>query len=209
MEKVLKLSKSVLLEVRRRRSIIREIILDIIKVYKSEEEGEFYLPEYFDEENHAYYFEKLKNPFVIELTIFPDDEIDRFLIDADYFDEEGIIAITIVYDPEMKINLIYDIIGELNEIVTHELRHIDQHNNDMFDFDPEEMDAANEDSVSYYTQPHELDAQVYGFKRLAKLRKLPFEQVVRDWFKTHQDIHQMEKQDVEFVIDKILNYQNN
>jgi hypothetical protein len=39
------------------------------------------------------------------------------LIDADYFDEEGIIAITIVYDPEMKINLIYDIIGELNEIL--------------------------------------------------------------------------------------------
>lgn len=200
------IEKGLIMEIRQRRAVIRELVSDIVKVYKAEEEGEFYLPEYFNEDTQVYEFEKLKNPLTIELSIMPDYEIEGHLIDADYFDEEGIIAITILYDPEKKITELYDIVGELNEIITHEIRHIDQHRTKSFEFDPEEMSKAEKDSVLYYTQPHELDAQVYGFTRLAKLRNLPFNEVVDDWFMTHKNIHQMNDDDIKQVVDKIIDY---
>ena len=44
----------------------------------------------------------------------------------------------------------------------------------------DKIEKIESDPIKYYTQPHELDAQVYGFKRLSKLRNKPFEQVVRN-----------------------------
>jgi hypothetical protein len=204
----MEVKKKIILEISKRKFIIRKLVSDVINVYKQNEEGEFLLPEDLDGQ-HVYEFPKLKNPIQVELTIFPDDEIETFIVDADYFDEEGIIAITIIYNPEEKIKIIYDLIGELNEIIAHELRHNYQHLVGMFEFDPEEMKKSEEDPVKYYTQPHELDAQVYGFTRLAKLRKVPFEDVVRNWFETHKEIHQMNDQDVDFVIGKIIETKRN
>lgn len=48
------------------------------------------------------------------------------------------------------------------------------------------------DPVICYTQPKELDAQIYGFKRLSKLTKTPLMDVIRNWFETHRDIHQLD-----------------
>lgn len=200
-------SKNLIVEISKRRSIIRKLVMDIVKIYKDNEEGEFYLPEDITDQ-HAYIFPKLEKPLQVELTIFPDEEIENYMIDANYFDSESIIAITIVYDPEKKLNLLYRIVGELNEVIAHEIRHIDQHRQKMYDIDYDEIEKIESDPLKYYTQPHELDAQVYGFKRLSKLSKKPFEQVVRNWFETHKDIHTMEKQDYDFVIDKILREKN-
>ena len=203
--KTFELKKGYINEISKRRSIVRDLVSDIIKVYKNEEEGEFYLPEYFDEDRQMYLFDKIDTPITIELTIFPDDEVEDFIIDADYFYNDEIIAFTIVYNPEKKIKMLYDIVGELNEIIAHEIRHIDQHSTGMFSFD-NESEMSTEDPKVYYTQPHEIDAQVYGFKRLSKLRKEPFEKIVRHWFDTHGMIHQMDEKDTEYVINKILNY---
>lgn len=198
-------SKKIITEISKRRKIIRDLVSDVINIYKSEEEGEFYLPEDVDGK-HVYEFPKLQTPIRIELTIFPDDEVDNFIIDADFFYKEGVIAITIVYDPEKKIKLIYDIIGELNEVIAHEIRHVDQHRLGLYDFNDDEEEET--DPIKYYTQPHELDAQVYGFNRISKLKKIPFKDVVKIWFETHKDIHGMEKQDYEKVIQKIIDEKN-
>ena len=197
-------SKKIITEISKRRKIIRDLVSDVINIYKSEEEGEFYLPEDVDGK-HVYEFPKLQTPIRIELTIFPDDEVDNFIIDADFFYKEGVIAITIVYDPEKKIKLIYDLIGELNEVIAHEIRHVDQHRLGLYDFKDDEEET---DPIKYYTQPHELDAQVYGFNRISKLKKIPFKEVVKTWFETHKDIHGMEKQDYEKVIQKIIDEKN-
>jgi hypothetical protein len=202
-KKTFEIKKGNINEISKRRSIIRGLVSDVVTIYKENEEGEFYLPEDLDG-SHSYIFPKLKNPLQVELTIFPDDEVNDFLIDADYFDEESIIAITIVYDPEKKLKLLYDIVGELNEIIAHEIRHIDQHRQNMYDIDYDKIEKIESDPIKYYTQPHELDAQVYGFKRLSKLRNKPFEQVVRNWFETHKDIHGMEENEYQFIIDKII-----
>lgn len=203
----MEISKQVLLEISNRRFIIRKLVSDVVTIYKENEEGEFYLPEDIDG-NHAYIFPKLKNPLQVELTIFPDDEVNDFIIDADYFNEESIIAITIVYDPEKKLQLLYNIVGELNEIIAHEIRHSDQHRQNMYNIDYDEIEKIESDPIKYYTQPHELDAQVYGFKRLSKLRKKPFEEIVKNWFETHKDIHGMEENEYQFVINKIIEEKN-
>ena len=61
----------------------------------------------------------------------------------------------------------------------------------------------------YYTQPHELDAQVFGFKRISKLTKTPFDIVVKRWFNTHKNLHQMNDKDVKYVIEKIMEFKKN
>jgi hypothetical protein len=206
MEKIFEISKNLLLEISKRRKIIRDLVYDIVNVYKQNEEGEFYLPEDITG-NDKYEFPKLKTKIQVELTIFPDDETETYIIDADYFYKEGVIAITIVYNPEKKINLLYDIVGELNEVIAHEIRHVDQHDNNMYEFDDEKEEET--DSVKYYTQPHELDAQVYGFKRLSKLKNVSFEQVVRNWFETHGQFHGMDKEEYDYVIDQIIKHKEN
>lgn len=205
MEKVFEVSKNILLEIKKRRKIIRDLVSDIVDIYKKNEEGEFYLPEDINDKTH-YNFPKLKTPLQVELNIFPDDEIDTFIIDADYFYKENIIAISILYNPEKKMIVLYDIIGELNEIIAHEIRHVDQHTKGMYTFNDDEEET---DPIKYYTQPHELDAQVYGFKRLSKLKKIPFEQVVRNWFETHKQFHGMEEEDYNIVIDQIMKHKEN
>ena len=86
--------------------------------------------------------------------------------------------------------------------IHYALRYIDKHIE--FDFDGEE----EEDPVKYYTDPKELDAQVFGFKRMSKLTGKPFEEVVKNWFKTHMDFHHMNDDQVEYVIGKIMEYKS-
>ena len=87
-------------------------------------------------------------------------------------------------------------------MIGNEIRHIDKKYRNLFDINvPEEKDP-----YKYYTQPHEIDAQVFGFKRLSKLTKRPFEVVVKEWFDTHEDVHKLSADEVNDVISKLLNY---
>jgi hypothetical protein len=191
--------KSLILEGASFREEIRTIVKDIVTIYKSNDEGEFYLPSDIND-RVEYKFKKFN--LEIELIIQPSDDVEDFLMNAEYYRDEQIIAILIVYNPEKKDQLLYNIIGELNEIVSHELRHIYQMKYDTYDLDVEET----EDPLTYYTQPHEIDAQVAGFKRMSKITKKPFEEVVRNWFKTHRDIHNLNSDEEQEVIKKILEF---
>jgi hypothetical protein len=94
----------------------------------------------------------------------------------------------------------YNIIGQLNDIVAHELEHGFQYNRDgrVHEEPPTE-------SFEYYTQPDEITAQRAGFRRVAKLRKLPYRDVVRHWFEDHKDVHGLTDDEMEEVIKIILN----
>jgi hypothetical protein len=85
-------------------------------------------------------------------------------------------------------------------LVAHELRHIYQQKYNTFDIDVEEP----EDPFEYYTQPHEIDAQIAGFKRMSQITKKPFEEVVRNWFEKNKDIHRLDDNQKEEVIKMIL-----
>jgi hypothetical protein len=60
------------------------------------------------------------------------------------------------------------------------------------------------DPIKYYTQDHELKSQIAGFRRLSKLRKLPIQNIISNWFETHEDIHKLNKKEQKIVIDKLL-----
>lgn len=193
--------KRVISESNRRRFIIRSIARDIINVLKDEDEGEFYLPNYLKDEDE-YSFETLNYDFTVELVISINENIENFIIDANLYRKDNIIEVNIEYNPKNKQTLMYDIIGELNEVIAHEITHIDQYVKGSHDLDVEPPS----DSLNYYMQEHELDAQVNGFKRLSKLTKTPFEIVVKRWFRTHKDIHNLSDDESEIVINKILEY---
>jgi len=194
--------RNLILEDGRRRDVIRAVVKDIIKLYKDEDEGEFYLPNYYDDEKDFYEFLNLGEAFVVEVVLEENEDLESFKVNANYYYNEDIIEVAIEYNPNNKTRMTYDLVGELNEVISHEIRHIDQKVKGTFDLDvPEEKDP-----YKYYTQPHELDAQVFGFKRLAKITKTPMDVVVKRWFKTHGDVHRLTNEQAQDVISKILNY---
>ena len=180
------------------RQEIRTVVRDIIQVFKSENEGEFYLPNDLRDNEIEYKFPKFD--LEVELIIKESEDVEDFLLNAELYREEGIVAIIIVYNPENKNKILYNLVGHLNELVAHELRHIYQQKYKTYDIDVEEP----EDPFEYYTQPHEIDAQIAGFKRMSQITKKPFEDIVRNWFEKNKDIHRMNGNETEEVIEKIL-----
>lgn len=194
--------KKLILESTKNASFIRKIVKDIITVYKQESDGEFYLP---DELNYEESYYNLPNSKIeLELILHPTDEVDDFKLNANFYRKDDIIVVKIVYNPEKKTQIIYGLIGELNEIIAHELRHQFQRDTEMYNFPDEDEDEEELEGLEYYSQPHEIDAQVEGFKRMKKVTRRPFEELVRNWFRTHQDIHQMNPEDTKTVIDMIM-----
>ena len=192
---------NLLLENKKRRNVIRTLVKDIIIVFKGEDEGEYYLPSYLDNEDF-YNFLDFNHDLTVELNLVEDESLDSFKLDAWLWGNEDVIEVVITYNPNIKNNITFKLIGELNEVIGHEIRHIDQKYRNLFDINvPEEKDP-----YKYYTQPHEIDAQVFGFRRLSKLTKQPFEVVVKEWFDTHEDVHKLNADEVDDVISKILKY---
>lgn len=190
------IKKQFILEQQNMRAPVRAAVKDIVTIYKNNDEGEFYLPEELGEEME-YVFPL--GSFSVELTLEQSDEIEDFKIDGGYYRKEFIVSINIVYNPKVKEKIIYDLVGELNEVVAHELRHFGQVRQGIYDLDVEDEETGYE----YYSQPHEIDAQVFGFRRMSKVTNRPFDELVTRWFKTHKDIHEMGDEDVQKVIELI------
>jgi hypothetical protein len=188
----------VITEQKKSRQSTRQVVKDITNLIKSGEVGVFYLPE-----DSYYSFDNFPVEFSVEVEITKSKHTKSFGINANFIPDEDVIEILITYNPDTLSKNLYGIIGELNEIITHELEHALQSNRG--DFDDEEIEEP-EDSLSYYLQSHEIPAQVKGFRRLSNLRKLPFESVVKDWFDTHTDIHKLSDDEQEEVINVLLDY---
>ena len=195
----MKLNENLIIE-GRYDSIVRELVRDIVSFYKYQREGEFLLPEDLKgEEYHSYKFPGINNEFVIELNLEIDDDVENIDIDAAYYREEDVIEITIISNPEMGYKNLELLIGELNETLRHELEHIYQYQKG-YKFPKKEPTSP----IKYYLQPHELEAQRAGFKRIAKLQKKPLIDVITNWFNKNKKRHRLSDKEVEKVIKKIL-----
>jgi len=194
------IKKEILLESQKYNSLVREIVKHIVYIFKNNSEGEFYLP--YDVNNNEEY--EFKDIYLsLELILEKSKETEEFLTNAEFYPQENVVSIKIVYNPANKSNLIYNLIGELNEVITHEITHLHQRDNELF-YSNNIMNG--DEGFNYYTKPEEIDAQYYGFKRMSKITKKPFEDLVRNWFKKYKDIHQMNNEDSDKVINMILNY---
>ena len=191
-----------LFENTQQRQVVGTVVKDIITLFKDNDDGEFYLPEDIDENKMTYEFSNLSTPFSVELTIEENESLDDFKVNGEYAEDDDTIIIVIHYNPTKKRTLVYDLIGELNEIVAHEIRHIVQKEKGHFELGG----SKEEDPYKYYTQPHELDALNFGFKRMARMTKKPIETLVQNWFDNNEDIHMLKPEQKKDVIKKILNY---
>jgi hypothetical protein len=178
------------------RIAVRTTVKDILNVIKNNEPGEFYLP---GEDGEEYTFTNLPFTYSVELYVEIDNNLDGYSIGGNFSSEDDVIEIDIKFNPKTLRKNIYNIIGELNDIVAHELEHGFQYMTEgkVYQEPPS-------DSLGYYTQPDEIKAQRVGLRRLAKLRKLPFNGVVSEWFDTHRDIHGLTENEQVIVINEIL-----
>jgi hypothetical protein len=183
-------------ESRMSRLAVRTAVKDIVNILKNGKAGDFMLP---NDEGDEYQFINLPFGFSVELFIEIDNDIEKYKMNGQIV-ENDVIQIIIRFNPKTLKNNFYNIIGELNEIVAHELEHLFQYFRGEYKYK-----TPPNDSFKYYTQPHEVKAQRAGFRRIAKLRKLPFNDVVRDWFEDHKEIHQMNDNEVDEVIQIIIN----
>jgi hypothetical protein len=201
---MIEIKKSLILEKSEQTQLIRQIVRDIIQIYKINGDGEFYLPEDLGGEEMEY--RSPKNSVSVELTLEMSDTVDDYMSTAFFVRDENVIEIKIVYNPKNKRKITYDLIGELNEIIAHELRHLYQRDTDLFDLGDEDDEEEELPPFEYYSQPEEIDAQVYGFRRMKKVTRRPFEELVRNWFRTHKEIHQLNEKEQEKIIEMILDY---
>jgi len=195
----MKMNESLITEARYD-NVIRTLVKDIISLYKFQREGEFSLPEDIrGEENMTYSFPEFKNQFSIDLNLAKDDDVDTVEVDAAYYRDEDIIEVTIVSNPEIGLHNIQELIGELNETIRHELEHVSQYQKG-YDFPIKEP----KNPLKYYTQPHELEAQLAGFKRRSRKENRDLEEVMRGWFRRNQSKHRLKPKQVEILINKLL-----
>jgi len=95
--------RKIINEDNRMREPIRKIVRDIISVVKNEDEGEFYLPEYFeDDDSMVYEFNKL-NPFSVDVII----EYGKYGVNASYVRDDETIMVKIQYGKNDKNNILY------------------------------------------------------------------------------------------------------
>jgi hypothetical protein len=179
------------------RNAVRTTVKDILNVIKNKNAGEFYLP---GEDGEEYSFSNLPFNYSVNLFIEIDDNIDGYKLNGNYSSEDDVIEILIKFNPKTLRKNAYNIIGELNDIVAHELEHGFQ-----YITEGKVYEEPPTDSLLYYTQPDEVKAQRVGFRRVAKLRKLPFNDVVKDWFEDHKEIHGLSEDECEKVINVIIN----
>lgn len=174
------------------------LVGDILKVFNTEDFGEWRLPEYFNE-GEMIYTQSILNGFALDLGIEISEDVETFEVDGDLYYDDDLIYINIVYNPNVKNEFLSELVGELIETVRHEIEHIIQYDNGL------ERTNEPEDNEEYYTQEKELGAQRAGFKLASKEVNLNFESFVRNWFDKYKHKHSLTIEQKERVIQKILN----
>ena len=195
---------------------IRKIVRHITNIIKSGEYGNYNLPEDvpgsneleydFDSDSKKFGLSRSYDmpPFSIELSYTVNSNMEEpYMVNASLLDDDETIGMVIIINPDHYPQLMYDLVADLNDLVTHEIEHIFQVNG--LRPDNEVSDGNQElEGPEYYMQSHEVPAELEGLKRIAKLRNQSIEQVMREWFKRNKYAHQMEDDDVEKVINYLL-----
>lgn len=178
--------------------IVRQIVNDILSVFKSKKVGGFSLPEDLRETDLYYDYPQFKKEFGVFVNFEQSDDVETFEVDGDLYYDDDTIEILVITNPNSGNEILNDLVNELNEVIRHEIEHIIQYDGGM------KRKKEPTDSEKYYMQQHELDAQKAGFKRRARREKNNMETLVRNWFKKYPHKHTLNPEQQERVIQKIL-----
>jgi hypothetical protein len=155
-------------------SLIRNIVREIAFEVKKDLHGK-------RKKNIGSYDIGMDEPVDIVLFVNPTPNKDENIKPLDvqgYWDEdENQIEIDVDIAEDADMDVMYELIGELNDVVTHEFEHAKQTKSGYVFPDVEYKQPKR-----YYLQQHEIEAQVAGFKRKSKLQKRPIEEIIREYF---------------------------
>jgi hypothetical protein len=195
------LNESRIFESKTMRVETRKIASDIISLVKNHKKGSktYRLPEditgkYFYDFDEGY-------DLSLDVEIKENRDLEKpFIVNAEYIDEDSQINVLILFKPQEFPNFLNELHYELNETIRHELEHYKQ------DIKGELPSKKSKSKINYYIQPHELQAQVAGFKRISKLKKVPFMDVARNWFQIHQYEHGLSQNQMTKVLSQLEDY---
>ena len=191
---------------------VREIVRTLVNIIKSQETGTHYLPEDISEDGETFEYDFKKIPlFSIEFNYGIDHTVDgEYKIDGQIYDDDT-IKIDLIINPNNYPQSMYDIIADLNDVTAHEIEHIYQNawerpddEIDPFENNPDERPTGKE----YYKQPHEVPAELAGFRRINRLRKEPIEKTIRDWFNRNRNVHQLNDEDIDELTEYLSQQYN-
>jgi hypothetical protein len=122
-------------------------------------------------------------------------------IEAFWDDETDTLEVFLNIDPKTDQSFLYDLVGEFNDVISHELTHKRQY---------ERGDKISKRRVTrpetYYTQPHEVEAQMVGFKRKAKLMRKPLEDIIRDYFNKRRTKYNLNDKIIDRIVKKLMEH---
>jgi hypothetical protein len=179
-------------------SVTRQLVKDVLMTIKYQKEGKFNLPEDISGEM-TYNFPQLNSIFTIDLNLDVSNDVETVDVDGAYYPDDETIEISIITNPNLNREILEELHFELNELIRHELEHVIQ-----FERGDEMPKKEPKKPLKYYTQKHELAAQIAGFKRRARKERKPLEDVIRSWFNKNQLKHRLSPKNVEVVINRIL-----
>ncbi len=192
---------------------VREITRTLVNIIKSRETGTHYLPEELSEDGETLEYDFKKIPlFSLEFNYQLDHNLeDEYKIDGKTVDDGDIISIDLAINPNFLPNVLYDLIADLNDLLAHEIEHIYQDawerpvsEMDPFEDNPDDRPTGKE----YYKQPHEVPAELAGFRRINRLRKEPIEKTIRDWFNRNRNVHQLNDEDIDELTEYLSQQYN-
>jgi len=188
---------------------VREIVRTLTFLIKDKKLGTTNLPEEITNGEEFEYDFKNIPPFSIEFNLDMNVNLkDDYIISSYTVDDGYTIIIDLIINPKSFPQSLYDIIADLNDNVAHEIEHIYQED---WKRPEEERDPyiGREDErpegKEYYMQPHEIPAELRGFKRVNKLRNEPIEKTIKDWFNRNRSVHNLEDLDIEELTDYLTN----
>ena len=109
------------------------------------------------------------------------------------------IEVFLNIDPKTDQSFLYDLVGEFNDVISHELTHKRQY--ERGDKIPKRRITRPE---TYYTQPHEVEAQMVGFKRKSKLTGKPLENIIRDYFNKRRAKYKLTDKIIDRIVNKLM-----
>ena len=177
------------------RDIVRDIIFKIKKDYKKPK---------------TYKYNRVDsgfgNPFDMEIVMNKGKDFDgKFLkpydMEAFWDDNTDTLEVFLNIDPRTDQSFLYNLVGEFNDVISHELTHKRQY---------ERGDKISKRRITrpetYYTQPHEVEAQMVGFKRKAKLMGKPLEDIIRDYFNKRRIKYNLTDRIIDRIVKKLMEH---
>ena len=104
-------------------TIVDDLIVDIVRMLERKTSGVFYLPEENDEETMTYSYKGV-NDLTLEFEVIQDPTIPEPEVDGEYVNNDAIVVLQVVYNPNEPFDEVMGIIlPEVHEVLTHEIVH--------------------------------------------------------------------------------------